>query len=90
MNEPLKISDHFQSPGGFFFFFSFVRVVLNVQFSVTVKVPVMKLYAVFWDIPIPAGILTVLGKLLNRGCWSFLSFCQEILELIPVLCFLVE
>ena len=73
-----------------FFFFSLVRVVLNARFSAAVKVPMTELYSVFWDIPIPRCVLIVLGKLLSLGCWSFLSFFQEILELIPVLCLPVE
>ena len=58
MKEPLKISDHFQSFGGFFF--SFARVVLNVCSSAAIKVPTMELYVVFWDIPIPGCVSTVL------------------------------
>ena len=90
MKEPLKISDHFQSSGGFSFLISFVRIVLNVRFIVAGKVPTMELYVEFWDIPIPGCVPTVFGKLLGLGSWSALSFCQEILELIPVLCLLVE
>ena len=49
-----------------------------------------ELYVVFRDIPIHGCVSTVLGELLSLGCWSRLSFCQEILELIPVLCLQVE
>ena len=74
----------------FFFFFAFVRVVLNARFSVVVKVIATELYVVFWDIPIPKCVSTVLGKLLSLGCWYRLSFCKEILELILVLYLPVE
>ena len=85
--EPL---DHFQSPGGFLLSISFVRIVLNARFSVTGKVPTTESYMAFWDIPIPRCVPIVFGKLLSLGCWSCLSFCQEILKLIPVLCLSVE
>ena len=34
MKEPLKVSDHFQYPGGFLLLISFVRIILNSRFSV--------------------------------------------------------
>ena len=70
----------------FFFFFSFVWVILDVCSLAVVKLPATELYVVFRDIPIPGCISTVFWELLSLGCWSRLSFCQEILELIPVLC----
>ena len=88
--ELLKISDHFQSPGGFFLWILFVRIVLNACFSVAYRVPTMKLYTAFWDVPIPRCVLIVFWKLLNLGFWSYLLFFQEILELIPVLCLPIE
>ena len=91
MKEPLRILDHFQSPGWFlFFFFPFVRVVLDACFLAAFKVPETKLYVVFQDIPIPRCVSSIFGELLSLGCWSRLSFFQEILELIPVLCLLIE
>ena len=90
MKEPFRILDHFQSPGWFLFLFSFVRVVSDAYFSAVVKVPAMELYVVFRDIPIPGCVSIVLGELLSLGCWSRLSFCQEILVLIPILCLPVE
>ena len=89
MNEPLKTSDHFQSYGGFSFLISFVRIVLNVRFPVAGKVSMTGLYADFWDI-LPGCAPTVFGKLLGLGCWSCLSFFQEILELVHVLCLPIE
>ena len=90
MKELLKISDHFQSPGGFLLSILFVRIVLNLCFSVIGRVPTTELYAAFWDVPIPRCVSIVFGKLLNLGFWSYLLFCQEILELIPVLCLPVQ
>ena len=90
MKKPLKTSDHFQYSSGFSFLISFIRIVLNVRFPVANKVLTMELYADFWDIPIPRCTPTVFGKLLGLGCWSCLSVCPEILELIPVLCLPVE
>ena len=86
VKQPLKISDHFQSHGGFLLLILFVRIVLNARFLVVNKVATMESYAAFWDIPIPGCVPMVLGKLLSVGCWFCLSICQEILELIPVLC----
>ena len=68
VKEPLKISDHFQSLGWFLFLFSFVRVVLDAHFSAAVKVPTIELYVVFWDIPIPGCVSTVLRELLSLEC----------------------
>ena len=65
MKEPLKSSDHFQSPGVFLLLISFVRIVLNAHFSVAGKVPVMELYAAFWDVPFPGCVLLVFGKLFS-------------------------
>ena len=90
VKELLKISYHFQSLGGFLLSISFIRIVLNGNFSAIGKVPTTELYVAFWDIPIPGCILIVFGKLLSLWCWSCLSFCHEILELIPVLCLFVE
>ena len=59
-------------------------------FSIADKVPTMELYAAFWVIPIPGCVPIVFEKLLNLECWFFLSFCQEIFELIPVLCMPIE
>ena len=76
MKEPLKISNHSQFLGGFsffFFLFSLMRVVLNAHFSTVIKVPVAELCVVFWEIPIPGCVSTVLGKLLSLGCWSYFS-----------------
>ena len=64
VKESFKISDHFQSLGGFLLSILFVRIVLNVRLSVADKVPVTKLYTAFWDIPIPGYVPLVLGKLL--------------------------
>ena len=52
MKEPLKISDHFQSPGGFLLLILFVRIVLSARFSVVSRAPTTELYVVFWDVPI--------------------------------------
>ena len=80
----------FPIPWLVFFFFSFVRVISDACFSATIKVSGTELYVVFWDIAIPGCVSTVLRELLSLGCWSRLSLCQEILELFPVLCLLVE
>ena len=64
----------------------FIRIVLNTRFSVAGKAPTMELYAGFWDVPIPGCIPIVFEKLLSLRFWSCLLLCQEILELIPVLC----
>ena len=90
VKEPLKILDHFQSPSGFLLSILFVRIVLKERFSVASKVPVTELYTEFWDIPILGCVPLVFGKLLDLGCWFCLSFCQEILELISVLCLPIE
>ena len=90
VKEPLRISDHFQSPGWFPFFFFICEVVLDACFSAAVKVLTTELHVVFRDIPILGCVSTVLGELLSLRCWSHLSFCQEILELILVLCLPVE
>ena len=63
---------------------------LNARFLVTDKVLATKPYAVFWDIPIPGCVLIVFNNLFSLGCWSCLSFYQEILESIPVLCLPIE
>ena len=89
MKEPLKISDHFQSPSGFLLSISFLRIVLNARFSVAVKVPRTELYAVFEKYPFLVRPNSFQESPQFR-CWFYLSFCQEILELIPVLCFPVE
>ena len=52
----------------FLFLFSFVRVVLNARFLAAVKVSMMELYVVFWDIPIFKRVSIVLGKLFGLGC----------------------
>ena len=49
-------------------------VVLDVCFLAVVKVSEMKLYVVFWDIPIPRCVSTVFGELLTLECSSCLSF----------------
>ena len=73
------------------FTFDFVcKDCLKERFSVASKVPVTELYTEFWDIPILGCVPLVFGKLLDLGCWFCLSFCQEILELISVLCLLIE
>ena len=60
------VSDHFQSPGGFFFLYiSFVKIVLNARFSVSGKVLGTELFTEFWYIPIPWCVSTVFGKLLS-------------------------
>ena len=77
VKDSLKSSDHFQSLGGFLLSISFVRIVLNARFSVVGKVLTMKLYVVFWDIPILGCVPLVFKKLLSLGCWFCLSFFQE-------------
>ena len=67
VKEPLKSSDHFQSPSGFLLSISFVRIVLDACFSIVDKVLMTELYATFWDIPIPGYIPIVFGKLLSLG-----------------------
>ena len=75
MKELLKVLDHFQSPGGFFILLLFVRIVLNACFSAVGKVQTTKLYAAFWDVPIPRCVPIVFWKLLNLWFWSYLFFC---------------
>ena len=74
----------------FFLSILFVKIVLNARFSIAGKVLATELYAEFWDIPIPGCVPTIFGKLLSLGSLSCLSFCQEILELILILCFPIE
>ena len=76
--------------GFFFLSILFVKIVLNERFLVAGKVPMTELYAEFWDMPILGCVPIVFEKLLSLGCWPRLSFCQDIVDLIPVLCFPVE
>ena len=44
VKQPLKILDHFQSPGGFLLSISFVMIFLNARFSIVDKVPATEQY----------------------------------------------
>ena len=74
VKEPLKSSDHSQSPAGFLLSILFVTIILNARFSIAGKVQATELYIAFWDISIPRCDPLVFGKPLSLGCWSCLSF----------------